>query len=213
VLGNHGIDNPWGYDMPSMLDKIFRDVPKLIKRSVAKRIPLCVGMNEWIDYCERLQPAKVWPRLRKLDYETDFERLSLWLTTLLVSEPPGRDINGRWFGLFNPCDDDGNGSSQLYLAGSRRFEKPDWPCNPEYFPESRYANSLVLPALYNACEKLKGEGSNLGEAVLCHGYVCLVLSRWARGPLREPLLGKAKSRALAFGHDSGDVYVVDRITR
>lgn len=199
--------------MSISIDKLFREVPKLIKKSSTKRFGLSDGMNLWIDYCEDLQPGKVWSRLRKLDFETDFDRLTFWLTKLLLSEPPGREINGLWFGLFNPVDDDGSGSSQMYHAGSRRFEQTDWACNPEYFPKSRYANSLVLPALHKTCEKLKGDGPYLGDLVLCHGYVCLVLSRWSRGPLRELLLGAAKARAVAFGHDSGDVYVVDRITR
>ncbi len=93
--------------MSISIDKLFREVPKLIKKSSTKRFGLSDGMNLWIDYCEELQPGKVWSRLRKLDFETDFDRLTLWLTKLLLSEPPGREINGLWFGLFNPVDDDG----------------------------------------------------------------------------------------------------------
>lgn len=194
------------------LQKLFRDVPKMIQRCVTKHTNLNDGMHLWIDYCEKQFPAGVWSRLRKLDYDADYDRLTLWAVDLLRDEPPSSTINGLWFGLFNPCDDDGkNAACQVYLAGSKRYGKPDWPCAPEYWPEGRYADSHILPELYRRCEKLKDDGSYLGEAVLCHGYIALVLARWCRGPIRDRLLGKAKSRAVAFGHDSGDIYSIDVI--
>ena len=189
--------------------KMFRDIPKLIQKCVRNRTPLTEGMRLWLDYCEHQYPAKVWAGLRKLDYETDFDGLTLWLADLLQSEPPPRTINGLWFGLYNPILKDGQPTCELYLAGSERFDKPDWQCSPEYWPEGRYAPSDVLTAIYRRCESGKGAVDILGEAFLCQGYVALVLARWCRGPMRSRLLGEAKSRGIGLGHDSGDAYVVE----
>lgn len=192
------------------LDKLFRDVPQMIQRCVTKHTKLNDGMQQWIDYCEKQLPAGVWSKLRKLDFDADYDRLTFWAVDLLRDEPPPVAINGLWFGLFNPCDDDGNNAvCQVYMAGSKRYGKPDWPCSPEYWPEGRYASSCVLPELYRRCEKLKDGGTYFGELVLCHGYMALVLARWCRGPMRDRLLGDAKSRAIAFGHDSGDEYLIE----
>jgi hypothetical protein len=191
------------------VDKMFRDVARRLRRDVKRRVGLSEGIHEWINYCETQFPARIWSRLRKLDFEMDFDRLTVWLLDLLAASPPPQAINGLWFGLHNPANEHGEPSCGLYLSGSRRFNKPDWHCSTDYWPAGRYASSDVLPAIFEKCETLPDDGPYLGEAALCHGYVALVVARWCRGPIRSRLLGNAKTRGVAMGHDSGDVYLID----
>jgi hypothetical protein len=184
-------------------DKIFAGAGEIFSRFSREHIGLSAGMDMLVEYCRKNIPdAADWEDLPELDFEADYDRLTCWMAQLLEKEPPGKEINGLWFGLFNPGTE--AESCQLYLAGSRRFgpRKPDWHCQPEYWPEGRYAGSQVIPAVSRAA-------GFWGDAVLCHGYVCLVLARWCRSPWRAVLLGKTAERAIAFGHDEGDVYLVE----
>ena len=185
--------------------KIFAAAGKIFSRFSKEHIGLSAGMEILVDYCRKNMPdAADWKALPELDLEADYDRLTFWMVHLLEREPPGKEINGLWFGLFNPGTE--KESCQLYLAGSRRYapRKPDWHCEPEYWPEGRYANSDVIPAISRAV-------GFWGDAVLCHGYVCLVLARWCRSRWRSILLGQAPKRAIAFGHDEGDVYLVEMV--
>lgn len=195
------------------IDDLFAEIARRLDLTSKSKLGLSEEMGQWIDWCEAQFPAKIWTELRELDYEGDYQRLSRWLKALLETEPPGPKIKGLYFGLCNPSDKRGRPSSQMYLAGSTRFNKPDWPCNPAYFPEGRYAPSEVLPVIYAKCERLKGDGSYLGEPALGHAWVAAVVARWLREPMRELLLGDAERRGIGFGHDSGDVYLAGEIVR
>jgi len=180
---------------------------------VRGRASIAAGMEQLISLCERAIPHKVWNGFRKLDFDSDYDRLTLWLLDLLRSEPPDDNITGLWFGLHNPCLLDGRPSCRLYVCGSKRFkgdlDVPDWHCKPEYWPEGRYASSEVLPLIYGRTNRLGGELNAQAEISLCQGFMCLVISRWCRGPIRGRLLGKSKLRAIAAGHDSGDIHLID----
>jgi hypothetical protein len=182
--------------------KIFKDIGKIFARFSKQVIGLSSGMESLFEYCKKQIPETNWDDLPELDFQADYDRLTFWMSHLLEKEPAPKEINGLWFGLFNSGTE--KERCQLYLAGSRRFgpRKPDWHCQPEYWPDGRYANSQVIPEISCAV-------GFWGDAVLCHGYVCLVLARWCRSPWRSVLLGQANKRAIAFGHDEGDVYLVD----
>jgi hypothetical protein len=198
-----------------MIDKndLFATSARFIADIASKPERVASGMSRWFDYCDRVAPTqkKSWDQLRKLDFDADQRRLTEWLARLLVAEPPSGEINGFWFGLFNPCDDDGEPSCQMYLGGSAGFDPEsnydEWVCNLSYFPDGRYANSQVLPEIYRLVDSVDdGHVSLLGEPFLCHGFLSLVVSNWCHGPTRLQLLGNANFRAIVMGHDRGDFY-------
>lgn len=194
-------------------DDLFETSARFIADITSKPERVASGMSRWFDYCGDVAPAqkKLWDQLRKLDFDADQHRLTEWLTKLLVAEPPPDDINGFWFGLFNPCDEDGEPSCQTYLGGSAGFD-PDsdsneWVCNLSCFPDGRYANSQVLPEIYRLVNSIEEDDvSYLGEAFLCHGFLSIIVSNWCHGLTRLQLLGNANIRAIVMGHDSGDFY-------
>lgn len=189
-------------------DKLFSDVERLMGESVSKPWSLDAGMAMWIDYCEQQHPSDVWGALRELDFQSDNEQLTRWLTELLDSEPIPSAINGLWFGLFNPSNDEGEESSQFYLSGSSEFDEPDWQCSTDYWPSGRYAPSVILPELYSSSRDLPDHANLLGEIALCQGYLALTVAQWCRGPQRSLLLGTSPKRGVSIGHDSGDAYEV-----
>lgn len=200
-------------DMPGLLEAILRERPSLRQ-----------GMESLLDYCQEAAPAhkSVWDSLRAIDFEADADRLSAWVNDVFASEPPAAEINGLWFGLYNPCRDpelEGlpEETSQLYVAGSSSYDANDfwngWLYQLEYRPTSGYANSRVIPAIYDGVAATGDDNCfPLGEPILCHGYIALVLSTWIDGPMKLALLGNAPLRGIAFGHDGGDPYHAGDIT-
>lgn len=196
------------------IDRLFKESSRLIAEISANPEPVVQGMSKWLDYCDSVAPAHkdVWAQVAKLDFEADQRHLTEWLSQLLATEPPSHDINGFWFGLFNPCTAHGEVSCQAYLGGSSEFdpesESDEWVCQLSYLPVSRYANSVVLPEIYRLVGLINDpeDAPYLGEAFLCHGYLALVVSNWCHGAMKSQLIGKAAYRAIAMGHDSGDFY-------
>lgn len=185
---------------------------RLIANATRNPLPISVGMGQWFDYCDKVAPdgISLWTRLRHLDYEADADRLTKWLTDLFATEPPSSNINGLWFGLFNPVLA-GKPTCQMYVSGSSTFhpesESNEWVCQHPYWPKGRYSKSRILTDLYRSVEAVtKNDVNYLGEAFLCHGYLALLVSNWCHGPMRETLLGDASVRAVVIGHDNGDFY-------
>jgi hypothetical protein len=190
---------------------------EMIETLVRNRTPIRKGMATLLDLCNRVQPASVWHPLLHLDYENDARRRTDWLRNLLTEEPPLADINGLWFGLYNPYLRDGLATSCLYLAGSRRFDSHkdprEWACRAEYLPEGRYSSSSILKTIYRTVNAERSGVTGLGEYTLCLGFSCLLVAEWCRGPMRAKLLGSAPLRGVAVGFDSGDAVLIDVLTR
>jgi hypothetical protein len=196
-------------DTASLFDQSARMIAEVAK----KPLPVASGMGQWFDYCDKVAPdqAWLWKRLRRLDFEKDVENLSKWLKRLVKKEPPSDNVNGLWFGLYNPVLDDGKASCQMYVSGSSVFDpgsdSNEWVCQSSWTPKGRYSRSQVLTDLYRPVQAItKDQVSYLGEPFLCHGYLALVVSNWCNGPLRATLRGDAAIRAVVIGHDSGDFY-------
>ncbi|MEX0676566.1 MAG: hypothetical protein WD063_05795 [Pirellulales bacterium] len=183
-----------------------------IESIIQERTSVSEGIASLLQLCNKLQPSPIWKKLSTLNFEGDCRQLAHWLKQLLIAEPPENEINGFWFGLFNPIVD-GEPTAGLYLCGSTRFdpkrEDPDWPCNPGYFPDGRYADSTVLDSIYKTAYEKKSDVSNFAEYVLCLGYVSLIAARWCRGAMQPMLLGNTPLRAVAVGFDSGDRLLID----
>jgi hypothetical protein len=193
--------------------KMFAQSARMIADITKIPVPLASGMEPWFDYCEQVAPEQksLWNRLRRLDFAMDAKSLTKWLEHLLKNEPPPDNINGLWFGLYNPQLDDGEPSCQMYVGCSSGFDpgsdSNEWVCQQSWAPKGRYSSSQVLTELYRSVEPItKDQVSYLGEPFLCHGYLALVVSDWCHGAMRTTLLGNAAIRAVAIGHDSGDFY-------
>jgi hypothetical protein len=176
-------------------------------------MPITAGMALWLAYCNDVAPecASIWKRLYKLDYQADADKLTKWLKRLLSREPPPQNINGLWFGLYNPVLWDRMPTCQMYVGGSSAFdpksESNEWVCELAYSPRGRYSKSSVLTGLYRTVEPITTNNVNyLGEPFLCYGFLALLVSSWCHGPMRTTLLGDAPARAVVIGHDSGDFY-------
>lgn len=192
------------------------------------------GMTELVGYCEASCPISVWDRILRLDFAKDVACLQAWLSHVLSDEPPAENIKAFWFGLFNPVIA-GQTSCDLYLSGSVEFdpedETHDWACwtDESYLPNGRYAKSQVLHEIYYIVHqsgqpvfpypcKRRGLCSGnyscwLGEYVLCLGYACLSLKEVLQSIEPTLLLGKARTRAVVVGYDSGDAILMGNIDR
>lgn len=191
------------------IDAILKKSDQLIHAVATQPEKMALGMTPWLDYCDRVAPKKkrLWSRLRKLDYDVDFHQLTQWLTKLLRKTPPGPEINGLWFGMYNPIGKGGEETCQPYLGGSTGF-KPrsksnEWVCDLTYFPKGRYANSSILAEVFQSVDQGADDIAVLGEAFLGYGYMALTAAKWCHSDVRLQLLGDAPMRAIAIGHDSG----------
>jgi len=192
---------------------MFGNAFELIESLVRDRTPIRKGMAVLLDLCNRVIPSTVWEPLLHLDYENDARQWTKWLTDLLESEPPPAEINGFYFGLFNPIRRDGTATSCLYLGGSTRFDNTDWSSGLEYCPESRHMFSSILSAIYRAVNAAEEGISAQGEFTLCLGYASLLVASWCHGTTRTALLGESTLRGVAVGFDAGDLMQIDVLTK
>lgn len=193
---------------------MFDDIDRMIGTTAQQRLPIHDAMQPWLQYCRKAAPdlEGTWNELSLLDFDGDFLRLTEWATNLLRLEPPTSNINGLWFGLFNPVLHDGQADCQFYLSGSSHFDKvdpnSDWHCVQDYWPNGRYAQSEVLTAIYRRFESIEDDENYLGECCLCQGYVASVIANWCSSKLADQLMGADRQRAVAMGHDSGGMYFI-----
>jgi hypothetical protein len=164
------------------------------ERSVAE------SMNSLIDLCESARPHPDWAQLRSLPYGNLWQ-LFEWLQTPFSEERPTRPLRGLWFGLFNPCPDGRNPVADIYVCGSERFEAVEndnsWAVGPDWWPESRYAESDILASIFRIAYPEGGRGADLSALSLCNDAeypLCLGYGAFA---VRE-LLGMAEP-ALILG--------------
>src|SRR5215216_5601249 len=118
-------------------------------------------MSQLVNYCDVNFPNSLWVKIRNLDFESDITKLKSWLENVLSNEPPSQEINGFWFGLYNPVLDNGEVSCRLYISGSTKFsredETGDWAAWDEssYIPEGRYADSNVLHQIFRLIDQTR----------------------------------------------------------
>lgn len=178
-----------------------------VVEELAQIRPVEQAMESLIAQCEDAYPHPDWERLRALPY-ADLSPMTEWLQRVFRTDAPEQPLQGLWFGLFNPCDEDDEPSADMYVCGSERFDASsnsiEWTVNPIWWPERRYAESKVLADIYRiAYEEDDGLG-NIAEYPLCLGYgafaVREILSRV--GPALR--FGVSDSVGVAVGFDSGD---------
>ena len=175
--------------------------------------PVAAAMNELIAQCAQAMPHGDWPSFAGLAFADDVDRLQSWLETLLSREPPGTEIDGLWFGLFNPIYDGDHPTADLYAAGGHYDPSdPEWMCDLAWFPNGRYAQSQVLGDIYRLAYQDPDHGlGNDAEFPLCLAYAGLAVRTLAER-IGETLRGGATRRGLTVGFDSGDWLCVGTLT-
>ena len=195
------------------LDNMWQRVSELIAETSNSHLLPSKAMGAFIDFCRYAVPEEeaLWDDISILEFDKECLALTTWLEGVLSTSPIPDEVTGLWFGLYNTEVDDKE-SCQFYCAGSTRFTvaepNADWHCNPEYRPDLGYGHSDILHTISQKVDVLPGEPSYLGECFLCHGYLASLISTWCSGELKEALLGNNSNRAIAMGHDSGDMYFI-----
>ncbi len=185
------------YDYSILFDKIIVAVSHT--GSVTERMKLV------IDECARQRPHPDWAELSKIDFEGDATTLNDWLAAAFAGADPNESRIGLWFGLFNPADEHGEASADMYVGASPGFatNSLDWARNIEELRSSNYLNSSVLKAIYSIAYRSPDGLSNDAEYPLVLAYGAIA----AHSLLSENALPAALQglKGAAIGFDSGDL--------
>lgn len=185
-----------------------------VSKTLDAQASLRDGMQSLLAYCNTQYRWKGWAEVGELDFDSDVAELERWLCSVLKKEPPPSSVKAFWFGIFNPLYD-GKTSCDTRIAGASEFDPDDesfeWACDPDYFPQSRYAHSMILHETYQIVSS--SPASAMGEYVLCLAYTAFAVRELAKRIDKELWLGKSKLRGLAVGFDSGDGVILDALSR
>ncbi|MEM9353320.1 MAG: hypothetical protein AAGA92_09930 [Planctomycetota bacterium] len=195
----------------------------LIADLVSHKLSVAESMLALIDECEHGRPHPDWSKLRELPYG-DLSPLIDWVQEPFREEPPPVPLRGLWFGLFNPCLEDNTPVADMYVCGSERFE-PDphdnsWACGPDWWPDSRYANSTVLAELYSIAYRRSPQATdkegclgNDAEYPLCLGFGAFTVRELLEQIEPSLILGRSDRLGVAIGFDSGDFLLLGELTK
>lgn len=173
----------------------------------------------WADVVEAAIPAigtKVAKAALALPIEQGLITFTAEYASLLFRDNngPAKKINGLWFGLAELV----HGKSMRntiwtpYICGSARYKPKDvdWPCGPEWFPDDRWAGNEPM----NILSKLRATHKQRHwyiETCLIEPLHRLYVGRFVRACPIHILLGKAKSRGIGCGTDSGDLFNIGKV--
>lgn len=175
------------------------------------------SMFQLIERCAASVPHKDWALFRELDYERGSLEIVEWLPSALQADPPKVRISGLWFGLFKPVDEEGRPRTDLYVAGSTRYERADselnWAVRCEYQPRPMGARSSILESIYEfSYGRVNGLGNDaewplaMGFAVISVRAAVTMLGKRALSALHSDIVG------IATGFDDGDALLLGELT-
>jgi len=194
-----------------------------IEAVVGSRCSVQEGMARIVDFCSQAIPHPQWDVFRDpryLDFEYDLPYLSGRFERIFGPEPPPDDVDGLWFGLFNPYYREEPTADMHVGGGMGAFENPDtWANELTWVPQAgRITRSQVLHEIYRiAYYGMEDDGwtpglGNDAEYALCLTYASLVV-RWLATTLpTHLLLGGASKRVIQVGFDSGDFLHIGTLT-
>ena len=176
------------------------------------------AMDEVISYCEKEYPHDDWKKIRKINFEKDKTRIEHWLKSVLKNEPISKDVNGLWFGIYNPVYEyagDKETSCDFYICGNPDFDKNEigWACSPKYFPVKRYSNSKILDSIYKKAYSGKNGLGNLAEYPLCLAYTAFIIKELIRYIPKSHFLKFQDEIGILVGFDSGDFLYIGSISK
>ncbi len=188
------------------LERLYFRALELICSSTEPRLSL----HEFADECGTVAPHQAWADIKRLDINADLAHHERWIRSIFEKEPPPSTVNGLWFGISDPFVGVGY---ELYLCGSSRYDVSDvefdWAALPDYQPRGSYSQSEVFHALWKPARQGELPYQLVDDAVPLL-YAGLVVN-WLAGRLPQTLLGNARSRAIAAGHDEGDPFLLGTV--
>ncbi len=158
-------------------------------------------------------PDRIWAELGKLRLGEDVAALQRWLAELCRKEPPGDDVVALWFGLFEGQDGESRQTGALlYVAGADQFDPmdDDWPCDPRWFPEGRYASPAVL---WRVSTELARAGQKAKKLAGLACLACAALLVRAAAPAVAACLAPHAPRAVGLGWDDAGVVLLGALSR
>ena len=192
------------------------------REGVVPRQSIGESVDRLLARCEKARPHPDWAQFRALPYD-DLLPLLKWVQRPFRKEPPVRPLRGLWFGLFNPCPNGRAPVSDIYVCGSERFD-PDptnnnWAVGPDWWPESRYAESTVLAEIYRIAYRQKSRPAERKAALgidaeypLCLGYAVFAVRELLEQIKPSLILGKSPALGVAVGFDNGDFVLLGEVT-
>lgn len=176
-------------------------------QAVAASVKTGAGVQEIVPraiaLCREIEPEAEWDRFVNLDWERDSRHAHDWLRSLLRDDPPDAAITGFWFGLFNPLVD-GQAASDFYIAGSAHYPSGDWTRDQDWQPAQRYARSPAQAEMYRLAENGGSAVVAVVDYVLTFAHAAATVNDLIARTEPRLLLGSARRRGFAVGHDSGD---------
>lgn len=202
------------------IDGLFEEIEAVVR----SECPVPDGMARVIDFCSAAIPDPQWDLFRDpgyLDYEYDLSHLAERFERIFGEEPAPDEIDGLWFGLFNPDYQD-EATADMHVGGGvgAREDPGTWAEDLAWRPRAgRVTRSQVLHAIYYvAYYGMERDGwvpglGNDAEHPLCLTYAALVV-RWLTATLpTDLLLGGADERVIQVGFDSGDFLTLGTLSQ
>ncbi|MFM2291916.1 MAG: hypothetical protein RIS29_1729 [Bacteroidota bacterium] len=198
----------------------FEEIDSLLKRQIGNKPDLKTGLNEINQLLKEYDlPTVVVDIDRVRSYFTN------WVLTTLRQNPAPQNIIAFYFGLVT-LSGNNNGKIASYLAGSTISPEEDeeWACETNYFPKNNY---FILSEFVTIEESKNDKITITGEyEVLVYvGLTSLLIqdtikeNRIKLLESQHKVLGLftiSKQREklyMGVGFDSGDLYLVDKISR
>ena len=186
-------------------------------RVVAKHVYRGTPLHEaWEDVVNVAKPAigpQVTKAAMKLPIEQGLVTFAAEYAALLMRDNagPAKKVNGLWFGLVElaHCGSDGFSMWAPYISGSRKFKlkNHDWPCDPVWFVEDRWAENEPMVILSSLRKKFSQRSWYI-DVCLVEPLHRLYVAHFARACPIPILLGKSKSRGIGCGFDAGDLLTI-----
>ncbi len=95
-----------------------------IQELVASEKPVGECMGEIIAICSRDVPHTDWSRLAALGYDKDVASLTAWIGGVFKNHPAPFPIQGLWFGLCNPTEED-KVWADMYVGSVAQYSAED----------------------------------------------------------------------------------------
>lgn len=176
------------------------------------------GWQALLTAAKQKQTSRAWGALSELEVKKDLKSHVDWLVEGFEKEPPPKEINAFWFGIFERVQQKAKNSyATLYIAGSDHYDPEkrysiDWAVRPRYFPEWRYAPSPVMDQI--SSEEHKAKGSKDAFHFLTLGYAAL-LTRFAwQGALTRIKYDFGERECpIAVGFDEGGFIFIGSVSK
>lgn len=162
--------------------------------------------------CADAFPDAAWAAIEGIDFDASWRQEQQWFDELLRTDPPGLEVSGLWFGVFNGEHEEGVVVSDFYLAGSPSFDSdPEWMCSLDWWPDGRYASSEAQAQIYRIASESSASALEVADYVLTFTHAALTARRLMELPVTgEKLAGR--TLGVGVGHDSGDAILLGHLT-